>query len=631
MEPRDLSLNPEEKGAGEETLKVAETVEVNAPEAAEMEQKVETSVEAVAETAVDAEAVAATPAEAAPATKEDVLAAARALAEKDAAEITNDDMSRLKQQYYALHNEELRVAREAFVAAGGVAEEFAPVPDPTEEQLKDLLTAIKEKKAAYRAALEEKQQQNLARKEAIIAKIKAMGEDTDNVHRHFQEVKELQAEFKAIGEVDDAHTAPIWKQFNDAVEFYYDQHKINKELRDYDFKKNLAEKELLCDQAEKLADEEDVITAFKRLQELHDKWRLIGPVAKDIREALWMRFKDASTIINKKYQTYFEERKARERANEEAKIAICERVEALDFSNLNSYASWDAMTETILEAQKEWRTIGYASKKLNNQLFARFRAVCDKFFTSKVDFFKQMKDTQAENLARKTALCERAEALKDSTEWRKATDELVALQKEWKTIGAVAKKQSDAIWRRFLAACDHFFEQKKKATGGRRSAEQENLKQKLEIIETLKNIPDGTPTDEAAATLRDAQSRWQQIGHVPFHEKDRVYEGYREAVAAVTDKFDLRRNRARMASFKDSVERMAEGDDNKLYRERDKLVRAYEQRKAELVTYQNNLSFFNSRSKSGDSLVKEMERKMEHLKEEIETLRKKIELVDAKL
>lgn len=621
MEPRDLSLTPQPVGAGEETLNEKSV-------ANEAEQTV---TEQVVETAETAAEIASEPRRNAPATREEIIEAARALAELDADDIANDDLSRLKQQYYALRHEELRAEREAFVQGGGAPEEFAPLPDPAEEQLKELLNTIKEKKAAMRAMIEARQMEALARKEQIIAEINRMSADTDNVHRHFSEVKDLQAEFKEVGEVDEAHNISIWKQFNDAVEHFYDQHKINKELRDYDFKKNLGEKELLCDQAEKLADETDIIAAFKRLQELHDKWRLTGPVAKDVREALWIRFKDASTVINKKYQSFFEERKARERANEDAKTAICERLEQLDFSTLSSYAAWDAMTDTIMKAQAEWRTIGYASKKLNNQLFARFRAVCDKFFAAKAEFFKQMKDSLAENLAKKTALCERAEALKDSTEWRKTTDELVALQKEWKTIGAVAKKHSDAVWHRFLAACDYFFEQKKKATSGTRKAEQSNLKTKLDIIERLKNLPDETPSDEAAAILREAQTEWNKTGHVPFHEKDRVYDAYREATAALTDKFDLRRQRARMNSFKESVNRMAEGDDNKLYRERERLMRAFEQRKSELTTYQNNMSFLKSGSKNGESLVKEMQRKMEQIKQEIETLRSKIDLIDSKL
>ena len=401
MEPRDLSLNPEQNGASEETLKAAEAVEtadaVTVVNENSEESISEAEIEPVAELPVEEQPVAA-PAVALQ-TKDEILAAACELVARDAADISGDEMSRLKQQYYALHHDELRREREAFIENGGAADDFTPAPDPVEEQLKELFAQMKEKKAALRAEIEARQAATLARKEEIIAKIIQMSEDTDNVHRHFQEVKDLQVEFKNAGDVDDAHTATIWKKFNDAVEHYYDQHKINKELRDYDFKKNLAEKELLCEQAEKLNEETDIILAFKRLQDLHEKWRQTGPVAKDIRESLWLRFKDASTAVNKKYQAFFEERKAKERENEEAKTAICERLEALDFSTLSTYAAWDEMTQTIMQAQAEWRSLGYASKKMNNALFARFRAVCDNFFSSKAEFFKRMKDTLAETLA----------------------------------------------------------------------------------------------------------------------------------------------------------------------------------------------------------------------------------------
>ena len=459
-----------------------------------------------------------------------------------------------------------------------------------------------------------------------------MSADTDNVHRHFQEVKDLQTEFKEVGDVPEPEAADIWKKFTETVEHYYDQHKINKELRDYDFKKNLAEKQLLCMVAEQLTAEEDVITAFKRLQELHDKWRETGPVAKEIREELWQRFKDASAVINKRYQAHFEERKARERENEAAKTAICERVEALDFSGLKSYSEWDAMTKEIMQAQEDWKKIGFASKKMNNELFARFRAVCDKFFGAKSDFFKAMKENLAANLEKKTALCEKAEALKDSTDWREATEQFVELQKEWKTIGAVAKKHSDAVWKRFLAACDYFFEKKKEATSGTRKAEQANLKLKRDIIARLGAITDEMPREDAIKELKALQAEWQSVGHVPFRDKDKIYDQYRQLTDALADRLDIRRTRERMNRFTDSVNKMAENpDDNGLYREREKLLRAYETRRAELNTFENNLGFFNSKSKTGEKMLQDMQRKIENLKEDLENLRKKIELIDSKL
>ncbi|MDE6309322.1 MAG: DUF349 domain-containing protein, partial [Muribaculaceae bacterium] len=412
---------------------------------------------------------------------------------------------------------------------------------------------------------------------------------------------------------------------------FYDQLKINKDLRDYDFRKNLDAKQLLCQQAEELVEESDVVLAFKRLQELHDKWRETGPVAKEMREDIWTRFKDASAAINKKYQAYFEERKARERENELAKTALCERIEALDFSDLRSYTAWEAMTQEILKAQNEWKQLGFASRKLNNELFNRFRATCDKFFTAKAEYFKSMKDELAQNLAKKTQLCERAEALKDSTDWRATTDALVELQKEWKTIGTVAKKYSDTVWHRFQQACDYFFEQKKKATSGARQTEQANLKAKKEIIAKLREIdPETADRAEAVKLVRELQQQWQGIGHVPFREKDKVYEAYRELTNKLFRALDMRQSRDSMERFETMLNDMG-GDEIKMLRERERMLRAYEQRKSELKTYENNLGFFNSKSKSGDSMVREMERKMERIREDLKVLEEKIKVIDKKI
>lgn len=614
MEPRDLSLTP------------------NEPEK-EITMKEELTTEPLAETseaATAAEATEATAKTTVPATKETIIEAVTTLSQQPAAEITADEVSRLKQQFYALRQEEQRVEKEEFVANGNDGNQFVARVDEAEEKFKELLAAIKEKKAAYRAMLEEQRKQNYERKQAIIKELNEMSADTDNVHRHFPKAKELQTEYKSIGEVPPTVAADLWKEYQEAIEHFYDQHKINKELRDYDFKKNLAEKQLICEEADRLVVEPDVIVAFKRLQELHEKWREIGPVAKDIREEIWQCFKDASAQINKRYQAFFEERKNRERENEEAKTAICERIEALDFSTLNSYAAWDNMTKEIMKAQEDWRKLGFASKKMNNALFTRFRATCDKFFAGKAEFFKQMKDSLAENLEKKIALCERAEALKDSTDWRKTTEEFVAMQKEWKTIGTVAKKHSDNVWRRFLAACDYFFDQKKKNTSGTRKAEQANLKAKREIIRSLSELDPEASREDTLKAVRELQARWQETGHVPFSEKDKIYDEYRKVVNALYDSLDMRQSRARMANFESNLSKI-EGDENQLYRERERLARTFEQRKSELQTYENNLGFFNSKSKSGDSMVKEMERKIQRLKDDIADLRKKIEVIDSKL
>ena len=562
--------------------------------------------------------------------KEELLAALTELSQKEATDIGRDEVSRLKQQFYAIRKNEIEKEKAEFIANGNEEAAFAAKTDELEEKFKEALNVIKEKKAVLLAAQETQRQNNFEQKAKILDEIKTLAADTDNVNRTFNRFKELQQEFKNVGEVPPTVATEQWKQYQDAVEAYYDQLKINKELRDYDFKKNLEIKQLICEEAEKLTEETDIIVAFKRLQDLHEKWREVGPVAKDIREEIWGRFKDASAIINKKYQAYFEERKNREQENENAKTAICERIEALDFESLKSYSAWDEMTKVILEAQEDWKKLGFASKKMNNVLFARFRETCDKFFEMKANYFKNIKDDLASNLEKKIALCEKAEALKDSTDWKKTTDEFVALQKEWKTIGAVAKKHSEVVWRRFLAACDYFFEEKKKKTSGVRQTEQANLKLKKEVIAKLGAIAEDTPREEAIKQVKELMAQWQEIGHVPYREKDKVYEAYRAKVDELYKRFDMRGSQARMSNFEDSVNEMS-GDENKLYRERERLMRNYEQKRNELNTYENNMGFFNSKSKSGDSMLRELERKIQRIKEEIATLEQKIKVIDSHL
>ncbi|MCM1336532.1 MAG: DUF349 domain-containing protein [Candidatus Amulumruptor caecigallinarius] len=566
----------------------------------------------------------------APATRAEVVERLEALAALPADEIATDDVTRLKLQYYSLHNGWLQTVRDEWVAQGNTPEEFDIPLDEFEPRFKELMTAIKEKKAVAREEKERREAENLTAKKQIIAQILELAADTDNVNRHYQTAKELQARFKEIGEVPPQAVADIWKQYQDAVEHYYDQLKINMELRDYDFKKNLTDKQELIAKAKTLAEEGDVVAAFRSLQTLHDKWRLIGPVAKELREAIWAEFKDASAVVNKRYQEFFEARKAREQENEAAKTAICERVEAIDIEAPQSYAAWDALTKDVLAAQEEWKKLGFASRKVNNQLFARFRAACDRFFTAKATFFKNMKDELSENLRRKTALAERAEELSASTEWRKATDELVRLQQEWKQIGPVAKKHSDAIWKRFHDACDRFFDAKKEATGGQRAAELANLKAKQELISRLEAITAEMPREEAIARLKEVQAEWPAIGHVPFKEKDKVYDTYRALCDKLYRELDIRGNGARMAAFTRNVEELG-SDAQKLSRERERLARAYEARRSELQTYENNLGFLSSKSKSGDKLVRDMEHRIERLREDLAQLRDKIKLLDSKL
>ena len=568
-----------------------------------------------------------------PVRMDDVMNRLRELAASDGEIITTDEIGRLKQQFYSLVNESMAVQRDEFIAAGNDPEAFNPVPVAEEPEFKDLMAKVKEVKALYRERVEAEQLRNLERKNAIISELMSMADDTDNVNRHYPRAKELQVEFKEIGEVPQQNTTQIWKSFQEAVEHFYDQWKVNKELRDYDFKKNLSEKQLLIDEAKALTTEEDVVIAFRRLQELHEKWRETGPVAKEIREEIWQEFKDASAEINKRYQAFFEERKQREQANEAAKTALCERIEAITPDTLTSYSAWNKATETIMEAQKEWKTLGYASRKANNQLFSRFRATCDAFFAAKGEFFKTMKNNLAENLAAKTKLCEQAEALAASTEWRKTSDELVELQKKWRSIGAVPKKHSDQIWQRFMTACNTFFDNKKHATTDVRRTEQANLKVKKSIVAELTalNAPDAAiDRAEAIEKINALRARWQETGHVPFKEKDKPHDTYREVVRQLFDKYDVHEKRQRMDSFQSSIDAIS-SDRAKLLRERDRMMRAYESRKSELATYENNLSFLSARSRSGASMLGEIERNIERLKNSLKELEEKIQLIDGKL
>lgn len=568
-----------------------------------------------------------------PVRMDDVMNRLRELAASDGEIITTDEIGRLKQQFYSLVNESMAVQRDEFIAAGNDPEAFNPVPVAEEPEFKDLMVKVKEVKALYRERVEAEQLRNLERKNAIISELMSMADDTDNVNRHYPRAKELQVEFKEIGEVPQQNTTQIWKSFQEAVEHFYDQWKVNKELRDYDFKKNLSEKQLLIDEAKALTTEEDVVIAFRRLQELHEKWRETGPVAKEIREEIWQEFKDASAEINKRYQAFFEERKEREQANEAAKTALCERIEAITPDTLTSYSAWNKATETIMEAQKEWKTLGYASRKANNQLFSRFRATCDAFFAAKGEFFKTMKNNLAENLAAKTKLCEQAEALAASTEWRKTSDELVELQKKWRSIGAVPKKHSDQIWQRFMTACNTFFDNKKHATTDVRRTEQANLKVKKSIVAELTalNAPDAAiDRAEAIEKINALRARWQETGHVPFKEKDKLHDTYREVVRQLFDKYDVHEKRQRMDSFQSSIDAIS-SDRAKLLRERDRMMRAYESRKSELATYENNLSFLSARSRSGASMLGEIERNIERLKNSLKELEEKIQLIDGKL
>lgn len=555
-------------------------------------------------------------------TAESLLADALALMEKDAADISNDEIRRLRQHFSMLHKS---------VDSAAEAAEAPAAPSETETRFEQTIEALRARKAQYIAEQEALRAANLERKNAIIEQINALAEDTDNVNRTFPRYRELQDEFNAVGDVDPTEETAVWKRFQEAREHYSDNLKINKELRDYDFKKNLADKEALLAEARSLAAEEDVISAYRRLQDLHNKWRQIGPVAKELRDEIWNSFRDASAEVNKRYQAFFEARKAREAENETAKTALCEKIEALDLNGLKTFAAWEEATKQIQTMQEEWRKLGFASKKMNRVLFARFRQCCDSFFAAKAEFYRNTREELSSNLAHKQDLVTRAEALQESTDWRKATDEFIAMQKEWKSIGAIPKKYSDDLWKRFTAACDAFFDRKKKEGSGVRNAEVANLRAKREIIGRLSALTDeATDKDTAIAELRKLQDSWKEIGHVPFREKDKLYEAYRSAVDAVRDHFAIAESRARRQRFEASVNDM-KGDDNKLFRERERLVRALDARRNDLRTYENNLGFLNSKSKSGNSLMLDLERRIGRLKADIAELEEKIALLDGNI
>lgn len=629
---KDLNLTPEQPAAEPAAAEPAKETneEPSAPVADAPDGDALLEVEQEETAAIESEPENATAENRHPTlTKEEILASLRRLVSDEAAEISREEISRLKQRFYAIRKNEQEAELEAFIAEGNDAAAFFPALCAEEEEFKALYNEVKEKKAALAAAEEQERLANLERKKALIEELRTISADTDNVNRAFPRVKEIQTEFKAIGEVPPTEATDLWKTYQATVEQFYDQLKVNKDLRDYDFRKNLELKENLCEAAEKLDAEDDIVLAFKQLQNLHDEWRRIGPVAKEVREEIWVRFKDASAKVNKKYQGFFEERKAREAENERAKTEICERLEALNFDEIKTYAQWDEMTATILKAQEDWKKLGFASRKSNNALFARFRAVCDKFFALKAEHYRSMKDELAANLQKKIQLCEKAEALMESTDWKKTADTLVELQKEWKTIGTVAKKHSDSVWHRFQKACDHFFENRKKNLNDNRSAEQANLRAKKEVIEQLKALPLDGNRSEVMPTVKELQAKWQSIGHVPFREKDKVYDEYRAICDTLYNRLG-RDNRNSNSRFEDVIKEMG-SDNDKLYRERERILRSYEIKRNELKTYENNLGFLSSKSKAGDSMVREMERRIQRIKDDLAAIEQKIKLIDSKL
>ena len=565
-------------------------------------------------------------------TKEEIL---NKLAElvNNAAEIARADVETLKQAYYKIRRNEVEEEKAAFLENGGEEKDFVASEDETENKIKDLLSTYKEKRAALLAEEERIKNENYTLKLQLIDKLKALTESSDDFNKLYNDFKEIQQKWKEIKLVPAEYVNDLWKNYQIYSEKFYDLIKINNQFREYDFKKNLEMKTALCETVERLQNEPDVVSAFHQLQKLHQQWREIGPVAKELRDELWARFKTASTAINKRHQEHFEKLKAKEQENLEAKTAICEEIEAIDFSQLKSFKDWENKNKEVIALQEKWKTIGFAPKKHNVKIFERFRAACDAYFNKKSEFYKSLKEGMEKNLELKKALCEKAEALKDSTDWKETTEQLIALQKEWKKVGSVARKHSDSIWKRFITACDYFFEQKNKNVVSQKSVEQQNLAAKKEIIKKIKALDENLPHNEAVATLKEYMAAWNQIGFVPFKDKDKVYKAYHEAVDQQFDRLKVDMNERKMQSFRNNVNSLAEGSDNKgrLYSERERLMRTYERMKNELQTYENNIGFLSVSSKGGGGLVKEMERKIEKLKEEMKLIIQKIDTIDENL
>ncbi len=543
-------------------------------------------------------------------------------------EQVKDEVEQVKQLFYKKNKIEIAEQKTAFIENGGDELNFIPTTPELESEFKELLTQFRNKKAEVNALQEQEKENNLLRKKHIIEQMKQLVESNDDVSANIATFRQLQQDWKNTGAIPPSSANELWKQYNLNQEKFWDLIKINNELREYDFKKNLEAKNKLVEQAEKLENEEDVTTAFRQLQKLHEDWHELGPVARELREEIWNKFKAASTIINKKHQSHFDEIRKTEEENFELKSALCEKIEAIDFTKLSSYKDWDETTKSILELQEEWRSLGFAPRKSNQKIFDRYRKACDAFFKAKADFYKSVKSNLNQNLELKKSLCEKAEALKDSTDWKETAEKLVELQKEWKTIGAVSKKHSDDVWNRFIKACDFFFEQKNKAVGGQKSIEQENLAKKKELIEKIKAFEKTENISESLSSLRALAAEWNNIGHVPFKEKDKIYKDYRAVLDAKFDSLNIDASQRRLESFRSNLKDMSGKGENKLYREREKLMRAYEHLKSEIATYENNIGFFSISSKKGGGMLQEMQHKIETLKNECKLLEQKISMID---
>ena len=537
-----------------------------------------------------------------------------------------DEVDHLKASFYRFHIAERDNKQKEYLEAGGDPEKYQILPDEDEEAYKTNMQVIKEKRAKAFEKAQQEREDNLKHREEIIEKIKNMATSPDEANKSYNEFKALQQEWKAIGAVPPEKSSETWRNYQLYVEQFYDLLNLNREAREYDFKKNLEAKTKLCEEAEKLADEHDVVNAFHQLQDLHEQYREIGPVAKDMREDIWTRFKNASTVINKKHQDHFEKLRANEEENLAKKTALCEKTEAVAKEDNKSAADWEKHSKEIIAIQQEWKTIGFAPKKSNEEIFQRFRKACDDFFGRKAEYFKEVRARLYENAEKKKALVAKAQELANSTDWKATSDKLIQLQKEWKTVGTAPRKISDQLWNDFLTACNHFFDARNAAHASVHDEERDNLQKKRDIIELLKKI---SATDsDAREKVQELTDKYNAIGHVPFREKDKIYKEYHDVMDKIFEELHISAARRHLDNFKNNLRGIAKKGEDAVDNERARLARRFEQLKQEITTYENNLGFLNISSKKGNSLVDEMNRKVQKLKDDAQLIKEKIKAID---
>ena len=559
-------------------------------------------------------------------TKEEILARLKEIAAH--VEATNKaDIDSLKQAYYKAHNSEVEAAKKQFIDNGGDEENFIPPTDPTEEEYKNIMSVIKEKRNEMAAELEKQKEMNLQVKLSIIEELKDLIESPEDPNKNYAEFKKLQQQWNETTLIPATKANELWKNYQLYVEKFYDLLKLNNEFREYDFRKNLEIKQRLCEAAEKLADEPDAVSAYHQWQKLDKEFRETGPVSKEQRDEIWARFKAASSAVHKRHQQHYEALKAEEQNNLDQKTVICEIIEAIDCEVMTSPLQWEEKAQEVIALQAKWKTIGFAPQRMNTAIYERFHKACDDFFHKRTAFFKELKERMSQNLEKKKALCEKAEALKDSTDWKTTSETLTNLQKEWKAIGPVNKRYSNDIWKRFITACDYFFEQRNQALSAQRGQEQENLQKKKEIVEKLEALDTETDSEEAARVLKEYMKEWNATGYVPIKEKDKLQKRYRAAVDKLFDRLNLSAAQKKLTTFRTTLGAMAESG-NQLYRERERLTRICENMKNELMTYENNLGFLTTTSKKGNSLLDELHRKAEKLRNDIELTKQKIKAID---